>query len=75
MSTQRLRCWADIVQMLYKCFVFAGLPSRAAWRNVFLKTASIQALHAGDKTPDTHIHTHTYQTVISQCYGTIFTVI
>ena len=25
MSAQRLRRWSDIVQMLYKCFVFASL--------------------------------------------------
>ena len=24
MSAQRLRRWSDIVQMLYKCFVFSG---------------------------------------------------
>ena len=24
-SAQRLRRWADVVQLLYKCFVFAGL--------------------------------------------------
>ena len=24
-SAQRLRRWANIVQMLYKCFVFAGI--------------------------------------------------
>ena len=29
-SAQRLRRWSNIVQMLYKCFVFAGmsLPSK-----------------------------------------------
>ena len=26
MVDQRRRCWADVVQMLYKCFVFAGYP-------------------------------------------------
>ena len=25
MSDQRRRRWTDVVQMLYKCFVFAGL--------------------------------------------------
>ena len=25
MSDQRRRRWADVVQILYKCFVFAGL--------------------------------------------------
>ena len=24
MLAQRQRCWADVVQMLYKCFMFAG---------------------------------------------------
>ena len=27
MLDQRRRCWADVVQMLYKCFVFAGIAS------------------------------------------------
>ena len=26
MLDQRRRRWADFVQMLYKCFVFAGVP-------------------------------------------------
>ena len=25
MWDQRRQCWADAVQMLYKCFVFAGM--------------------------------------------------
>ena len=28
MLAQRRRGWADVVQMLYKCFVFAGSPRR-----------------------------------------------
>ena len=32
MLDQRRRCWADIVQMLYKCFVFAGNVLR--WNNL-----------------------------------------
>ena len=27
MLDQRRRCWSDVVQMLYKCFVFAGIMS------------------------------------------------
>ena len=34
-SAQRLRCWTDIVQMLYKCFVFAGIcPLRSRDREI-----------------------------------------
>ena len=33
MSSQRLRRWSDIVQMLFKCFVFAGMRQcRFIWR-------------------------------------------
>ena len=34
-SAQRLRCWSNIVQVLYKCFVFTGsVPVRGVWFNV-----------------------------------------
>ena len=35
MLDQRWRRWADIVQMLYKCFVFAGMPPLRDTREEF----------------------------------------
>ena len=34
MSDQRRRRWADVVQMLYKCFVFAGVVTYESWHTV-----------------------------------------
>ena len=34
MLEQRRRRWADVVQMLYKCFVFAGLLRYCAEHNL-----------------------------------------
>ena len=30
MSAQHLRRWSNIIQMLYRCFVFTGMPARGS---------------------------------------------
>ena len=37
MLVQRQRRWADVVQILYKCFVFAGLQLLAAYLRGFAR--------------------------------------
>ena len=37
MLVQRQRSWADVVQILYKCFVFAGLQLLAAYLRGFAR--------------------------------------
>ena len=39
MLDQRWERWADVVQMLYKCFVFAGISLTSRWHVVLFKAS------------------------------------
>ena len=45
MLVQRRRRWADVVQMSYKCFVFAGCQLALAYSPIIHKTTSREGQH------------------------------
>ena len=55
MLDQRRRRWADVVQMLCKCFVFAGSSSWSGiaycWRRLQADTDPIYLLNVGPASP------------------------